>query len=138
MGVSQRHPVAAAMKTDVAVNLAEVSNSLGLLKALCARCDLVVTNDTGARHIAVAVGASVVTIFGSTDPAWTTLDAPRERIVRVDVPCGPCQKKRCPLPAGDEHLRCLREVSVEAVLSACEALLLRLRLRQKPSGGNET
>jgi len=111
------------MRHDPAVNFARCDNTLGLLKALLARTRLLITNDTGARHLGVALGADVVTIFGSTDPERTRLDAPRERIVRVDVPCGPCQKKECPLPAGPERHQCMTAISVAQVLAEAEELL---------------
>jgi hypothetical protein len=53
-----------AMRNTPAVSFANRDNSLGLLKAMLRRCDLLVTNDTGARHLAAAAGISVVTIFG--------------------------------------------------------------------------
>jgi len=115
--------VAEAMTATPLVNFADHDNTLVLLKSLMSRCDLVITNDTGARHVAAAMGAGVVTIFGSTDPDWTTIDYPRERIVRADVPCAPCQKKRCPLPAGPTFHQCMKAISVDEVLVAAEQLL---------------
>lgn len=64
------------------VNLLDHDSDLHLLKAIAGRCDLVVTNDTGARHVAVAVGAPTISLFGPTDPAWTMLDAPNETVIR--------------------------------------------------------
>lgn len=115
--------VEGAMKRPVLVNLARHDNSLGLLKAMVAASDLMITNDTGPRHFAAALGVPVVTIFGSTDPDWTTIDYERERIVRTPVFCGPCQRKRCPMPAGPEHHQCMKRVPPEMVLAAAEELL---------------
>ncbi len=91
---------------------------LGVLKAVLHRGELLVTNDTGPRHFAKAFGKPVVTIFGSTDPRWTQTRYPLERQVRVDVPCGPCMLKRCPL----DH-RCMQLVTAEAVCGAALDLL---------------
>lgn len=115
--------VVSAMRHTPLVNLARHDNTLGLLKAVVRRCDLMITNDTGARHVAAALGAPVVTIFGSTDPEWTTIYYERERIVRVDVPCGPCRQRQCPLPPGPQHHQCMLGVSPERVLAAAEELL---------------
>ncbi len=115
--------VAEAMNHRPMLNFARRQGSIGLLKALCARCDVVITNDTGARHVAAAMGAGVVTVFGSTDPAWARIDYDRERILRADVPCSPCQKPICPLPAGPHYHQCMSEVTVEQVVSAAEELL---------------
>lgn len=115
--------VEAAMTETPGLNLAAGGNSLGLVKALARRCRLVITNDTGARHVAAAVGTAVVTLFGSTDPVWAQIDYPRERRLRHDVPCGPCQKKQCPLPPGPDHHLCMKRIAVDEVLEASEALL---------------
>ncbi len=93
--------------------------TLGQLKALIARCDLLLNNDTGPRHFAKALKRPVVTVFGSTHPEWTHTDYPQERIVRIDVECGPCQKKICPL----EHHECMTGVTVDMVYEAACALL---------------
>ena len=115
--------VAAAMRNAPAISFAERTNTLGLLKALLKRCDLLVTNDTGARHLAAALGIAVVTIFGSTDPEWSRIDYARERIVRVDVECSPCQQKLCSQPAGPAYHRCMESISPETVLGAAAELL---------------
>jgi len=107
-----------AMGRPPLLDLAAVGNSLGLLKAIIARSSLVVTNDTGPRHIAAALGANLVTIFGPTDPGRTELYYSRERIVRVDLPCSPCQKKTCPLAEEKGRHRCMLAISPEMVLAA--------------------
>lgn len=96
--------------------------TLGAVKELCRRADLVVTNDTGTRHIAAAMRTRVITIFGPTDPRWTTLDYPWEREVFVPVECGPCQLKTCPLPA-PRTLQCMWRVTPERVLNEAVSLM---------------
>lgn len=123
--------VEAAMTERPGLNLAMGGNSLGLVKALARHCRLVITNDTGARHIAAAVGTAVVTLFGSTDPVWAQIDYPSERTLRHDVPCGPCQKKQCPLPPGPDHHLCMKRITVDEVLEAAEALLLTAQDQQE-------
>jgi len=129
-------PIAAAVAEGMtrapAINFAERDNTLGLLKAIAARATLMITGDTGPRHVAAALGCGVVTLFGSTDPGWTTIDCPRERIVRVDVPCSPCQQKVCPLPAGAEHHRCMEAITVEMVLEAATDLLVTVPSEASP------
>ncbi|HHH75803.1 MAG TPA: glycosyltransferase family 9 protein [Phycisphaerae bacterium] len=65
--------VAGAMRYTPLLNFAERKNTLPLLRSLMKRCDLLVTNDTGARHIGAAFGVALVTIFASTDQQWTDL-----------------------------------------------------------------
>jgi heptosyltransferase-2 len=117
--------VAEAMSRRPMLSFHERDNTIGLLKGLVRRCDLLVTNDTGARHFGAAFGIGVVTLFGSTDPVWAQIDYPNERIVRVDVPCSPCQRKVCPNPPGEEFHRCMRAITVDAVASACNDVLAR-------------
>lgn len=110
-------PVSEALQTPPLLDFTKRDNTLGHLKALLARCDLLVTTDTGARHVGAAVGASVVTIFISTDPEWARIDCPRERIVTVNQPF------REVAAGSHDHLQMVRGVTVEMVLEAAEALL---------------
>jgi len=91
---------------------------LGALKGVIAQADVVITNDTGPRHMAAALGRPVVTIFGPTDPTWAQIDYEKEQIVRVEVDCGPCQLPVCP----KDH-RCMEGVEPEGVFEAVCALL---------------
>jgi heptosyltransferase-2 len=122
-------PVAAkvceAMAHDPALSFAHRDGSLGLLKGLLRRCSLLITNDTGARHIAAALGVAVLTLFGSTDQRWSRIDYDRERIISVDVGCSPCQKKMCPLPAGPAYHQCMQRITPEMVIEAAAELLSR-------------
>lgn len=115
--------VGEAMKHRPLINFAERDNSLGLLKGLLRRCELLITNDTGARHFGAALGTGIVTIFGSTDPTWAQLDYPRERILRAEVPCSPCQSKVCLEPAGETFHQCMKAITPEMVLAASRELL---------------
>jgi len=93
--------------------------TLGQLKAMIRRCDLLLNNDTGPRHFAKAFDRSVVTVFGSTHPGWTDTDYANERKVRIEVDCGPCHIKVCPL----EHHKCMTGVTVNMVHDAAVELL---------------
>jgi len=66
------------------VNLVDRGVALGALKAVVARCALMITNDTGPRHVAAALGRPVVTLFGPTDHRWTTINHRRERILLAE------------------------------------------------------
>jgi ADP-heptose:LPS heptosyltransferase len=91
--------------------------SVGALKEIVRRARLMICNDTGPRHFAVAFGVPVVTLFGPTDPRWAETFYDKERIVRVDVPCGPCQLKKCPI----DH-RCMKGITAEMVMRAVREL----------------
>jgi len=93
--------------------------TLGELKSLIRRSDLLICNDAGPRHLAKAFDVPVVTVFGPTHPDWTSTSYEKEWIVRVDVDCGPCQQRVCPLG----HHQCITGVTVDMVFAAASILL---------------
>ena len=92
------------------------------LVALAARARLVITADHGPRHVALAAGAPVVTICGPTDARHTAAHLERQRVVQIEVPCGPCHKERCPL-VGAEHHQCMTRIPPARIVAAAEELL---------------
>ena len=100
------------------LDLPALGLKLRLLKSVVRRATVMITNDTGPRHIAAAMGTAVVTIFGPTDPKWTEIGFAHERQVMLDVPCGPCQLKRCPL----DH-RCMNWLEPERVFEKVAELV---------------
>ncbi|MEE2906254.1 MAG: lipopolysaccharide heptosyltransferase II [Planctomycetota bacterium] len=61
------------------IDLASARPGLGGLKAILQAASLVITNDTGPRHIAAALGTPIVSLFGPTDHRWTVLPGIVER-----------------------------------------------------------
>ncbi|MCI0342304.1 MAG: lipopolysaccharide heptosyltransferase II [Planctomycetales bacterium] len=90
-----------------ALHLGGASLPLDVLMGVIRRAALLVTNDTGPRHFAVAFGVPTVVLMGPTDPRYTATPAERGVVLRRDVPCGPCHLQRCPLPQGPQHHQCL-------------------------------
>ncbi len=84
---------------------------------LAARCEVFLTNDSGAMHIASALGVPTVAIFGATDDAATGPTGAHAVVVRHPVDCSPCLLRECPI----DH-RCMTGVTAERV--AEEALRL--------------
>jgi heptosyltransferase-2 len=101
-----------------AVDLADRGVDLGGLKAVARRAALMITNDTGPRHVAAALDTPVVSLFGPTDPRWTTLEGVRERILRAE-PFLP------ETMVSDEHASACRidRIAVGDVLHAASDLL---------------
>lgn len=100
------------------VNVGAGGVDLSLLKPLVKRCDLLVTNDTGPRHYAVAFGVPVVVVMGPTDPRYTNCNLEGTVVVRRDLPCSPCHLKTCPT----DHA-CMRGITPSMVLEAARGLL---------------
>ncbi|MBI1292591.1 lipopolysaccharide heptosyltransferase II [bacterium] len=94
--------------------------SLRQLMAFLARCSLFLTNDSGAMHIAAALGTPLVAVFGSTDWVTTAPLSPRARIVRIDTPCAPCLLRHCPI----DH-RCMTGVTPGMVIEAARQELAK-------------
>ncbi|MGC8845428.1 MAG: glycosyltransferase family 9 protein, partial [Candidatus Hydrogenedens sp.] len=94
------------------------SHNLSRLKAVIKNLDLLICNDSGPRHIAVAFGVPTVCIMGPTKPEYT--DSPWERgfVVRVPVECGPCQLPECPI----DH-RCMKLITSQMVLEQVSKIL---------------
>jgi heptosyltransferase-2 len=77
---------------------------------MAAACRLFLTNDSGAMHIASALGIPSVTVFGATDDTATGPTGARARIVREQVECSPCLLRECPI----DH-RCMSRITAERV-----------------------
>lgn len=88
------------------------------LPALLSQCHLFIGNDSGAMHVAAAVGLPVVAVFGPTDPHGTAPVTPRSTIVQQKPYCSPCFLRHCPT----DH-RCMRSVTSEMVEAATKPWL---------------
>ncbi|HEX7549047.1 MAG TPA: HAD-IIIA family hydrolase, partial [Candidatus Methylomirabilis sp.] len=91
---------------------------LATLAGVLKRARLLLSNDTGAMHVAAAVGTPVLAVFGPTDADATGPLGPDSRVVREPVPCSPCLLRECPI----DH-RCMVGVGIAQVLHAAEELL---------------
>lgn len=99
------------------------------LAAVLSLCDLVVTNDTGAMHLAGAVGTPTVSLWGSSDPMEVRqVGAPDRRVTGPSLPCRPCRRNHCARRGAgtllaEAHEECMRLIEVRAVLDAVDAAL---------------
>ena len=103
----QRAPINLTGKTSIAD-----------LPGLLSQCHLFLGNDSGAMHVAAAVGLPVVAVFGPTDPNGTAPVTPRVAIVQQKPYCSPCFLRRCPT----DH-RCMTAVTPAMVESALHSSL---------------
>jgi heptosyltransferase-2 len=107
-------------------SLADHPVSIGPLKACIRRGRLLVTTDTGPRHLAAGLDIPGVALFGPTNPALSNRARPGEIQLMLDLPCIHCGKKYCP----PGHHACMRELRVEMVYAAVEKQLAGMaRLR---------
>jgi heptosyltransferase-2 len=94
------------------------------LPALLSQCHLFIGNDSGAMHVAAAVGLPVVAVFGPTDPFGTAPVTPRCSIVQEKPYCSPCFLRRCPT----DH-RCMTRVTPDAVEAAARQWISSMEVR---------
>jgi heptosyltransferase-2 len=92
---------------------------LRLLAGVLARCGAFVSNDSGAMHLAAAIGVPVAAIFGPTDDRVTRPLGDHDVLVH-QVFCRPCMLRDCPI----DH-RCMKGITAGAVLAAVTARLER-------------
>jgi heptosyltransferase-1 len=98
------------------LNLAGLT-SLAQLAAILRKARLAVTTDTGAMHLAAALGTPITALFGPTAPWRTGPFGDGHQVVRLGLPCSPCFKRQCPSP------RCLNDLYPAMVKGACEKIL---------------
>jgi len=88
-------------------------SDLATLAGILAVARAVVSNDSGAMHLAGAVGTHVVAPFGATNETRTSPlpagpEAPAPTILTHAVFCRPCMLRECPI----DH-RCMRGITAE-------------------------
>src|SRR5439155_483075 len=94
---------------------------LRALAGVLARCRAFVSNDSGAMHLAAAIGVPVAAIFGPTDERVHAAAGPRSAdldVIQRDVFCRPCLLRECPI----DH-RCMKRIQVEDVLASVDRWL---------------
>lgn len=104
---SQTKPINIVGKT----NIAEVA-------AILSEVDLLISNDMGLAHLAPAVGADTIVIFGPTNPETTAPFAEKAQIISEKVECAPCMLRDCPI----DH-RCMTRISVDVVFEKARSLI---------------
>ncbi len=92
--------------------------SLGSFVELAAACRVFLTNDSGAMHVASALGVPTVAVFGPTEYFATSPAGPRSVLLRKAVECSPCMLRDCPI----DH-RCMTAVTAETVAETALDLL---------------
>ncbi len=108
--------------------------SLSQLASLFRRCALLISNDSGPVHMAVAVGTPVISIFGRNQAGlsprrWGPV-GPRDVVVHNPQPCFPCLAHDC-----RKGFACLDAISVEEVMGHARRILREEKVN--PARGGE-
>jgi len=91
------------------------------LAALIQRAEVCVTNDSGAMHLAASLGTPMVSVFGPTSPIRVGPYHRPESVVRLDLPCSPCNYRwlrQCPF----DHA-CMKQLSSAMVVERVREIL---------------
>jgi lipopolysaccharide heptosyltransferase I len=99
------------------------------LAALIRRAEVAVTNDSGSMHVAASLGKPMVSVFGPTNPVHIGPYERPESVVRVDLPCSPCNYRRlsqCPF----DHA-CMKQVTSEMVVERVRKILTTAKSQPK-------
>ena len=121
VGASADRSVAAEVsRAAVAVNLCGRLD-LAATASVLARSALLVGPDSGVAHLAVAVGARAVVLFGPSDPLKWGPPPDRGLALREPLPCSPCSMFGYTKPCRSHS--CLVSLSSDRVLSAVLSLL---------------
>ena len=110
-GQQERGALAGPHVIDLAGKLSAIPTA-----ALLSKCQFLVTNDTGAMHLAGAVGTPVVALFGPSDPVQFAPPGSGHQILRSTCPCPLRNLESC-------NGFCLDSISVEDVWQACNYLI---------------
>ncbi len=99
------------------------------LAALIRRAEVAVTNDSGSMHVAASLGKPMVSVFGPTNPVHIGPYERPDSVVRVDLPCSPCNYRRlrqCPF----DHA-CMKQVTSEMVVERARKILTTAKSQPK-------
>lgn len=114
-------------RTSYPQKILNLAGQTGLkeLAGIFSLANLVLTTDTGPMHLAAAVKAPLIALFGPTAPWRTGPYGNGHVVLRKSLTCSPCFKKKC---ATNE---CMNSLSVEEVLEAVEKKLWNADCRMR-------
>jgi heptosyltransferase I len=105
-----------ARSTPILLNLAGQTTLAEMIPLLNA-AKLVIGNDSGPLHVAIALGKQTLSLYGPTDPAFVGPYNQLQNVLRHDVPCFPCRNRDC------SHHSCMNGLNVELVWEKTASLL---------------
>lgn len=100
-------------------SMADQPMGIGTAKACMERGRLMVSTDSGPRHVAAALGKPIVALYGPMMPVWSQNPTQRAAHLYEPLECIGCHKRVCPLGT----LRCMKDLSVDRVFESILQLM---------------
>ncbi len=121
MGSQKDHSAGENISSDQSSDIINLCGKTSIAEVidLIAYCKGAVSNDSGLMHVAAAASCPVVGIYGSSSPKFTPPLTQQAKVLHLNLDCGPCFKRECPL----QHLDCLNKISPQNVFRALKELL---------------
>lgn len=103
-------------------SMADQPMGLGVAKGVFERGRLMISTDSGPRHVAAALGVPTISIYGPMIPIWSENPSQLAMHVYLDIECLGCKGRTCPLG----HHRCMEDLEADAVFPSVEEMLAHL------------
>lgn len=118
------------MKRSAPGRVAVFTGQIDLLElaALLKKCRVLVTNDSGPMHVAVAMGVPLVSMFGASPVTGFSPYNDSSVVLKSSLPCHPCYAHSC----ARKDLGCMYGITVDMVLDKT------LELDKKYSGAGQS
>lgn len=124
MGAADEQSSGAAVEKELSgrvINLVG-RTTLPQMAGILREMDLVIANDSGPMHLAAAMGAPVLAMYGPSDPARTGPCGPQHRLLKGKLRCQPCFSRRCRFRDGS----CMLTITPESVINTAMDMLSNL------------
>jgi len=123
VGGPETKSISVAIKSKIKTPILDVTGqtTVSQLASLLKRCHLLISNDSGPVHVAVAVGTPVISIFGRNQAGlsptrWRPLGA-KDIVLHKEVGCEVCLAHNCQI-----EFKCLWAITVDDVLQAVDVI----------------
>jgi len=100
-------------------SMADQPMGLGVAKGVFERGRLMISTDSGPRHVAAALGVPTISIYGPMIPIWSENPSQLAMHVYLDIECAGCKGRTCPLG----HHRCMEDLDADSVFPSVVEML---------------
>ncbi|MCX5804981.1 MAG: lipopolysaccharide heptosyltransferase II [Proteobacteria bacterium] len=102
------------------------------LKVCLSRASVVVSNDTGPRHISAALSVPTIVLLGPMDERYTQYPNNYTYQISENIPCRPCNNKKC-----NKNHECLKDISPKEVFLKLGEIIEKRQQSEETKAGRE-